>query len=157
VTARRTACVISLVSLLAAGCGGSNDSSGAAVATAPAAHKLRPSEVRPAFRGLPYRYSLKRVARPKGNRASFLGRAHGPYGTTLEFSIGIGDPPYVVPVPGAGTLHAVWDEPSGFVFNDDSSIASKFKSPAQWREVSRMATDFEERLCLAATGEPCPI
>lgn len=135
--------------LLAVGCGAANGD--------PAIGKLEPADVRTALRTLPFEFALKRVREPKANIASFQGRAHGPHDTTLEFSIGIGDPPRPVPVPGAGTKHVVWNEEAGFVFNDDGEIAEKFETAAQWREVSRMATKVEQSLCRAATGEPCPI
>lgn len=141
--------LVAVVLLIAAGCGSAGDvfTNG----------KLEPGDVRPALRTLPYAFTLKRVQGPNGNVASFRGRAHGPYDTTLEFSIGIGDKPKPIPVLGAGTGHVVWNEEAGFVFNDDGEAAGKFKTAAQWREVSRMATDVEQSLCRAATGEPCPI
>ena len=131
------------------GCGGNNGSSSSG--------KLNPEDVRPALRHLSFKYSLWRVQGPSGNEASFRGRAHGPYDTTLEFSIGIGNPPEAVPVPGAGTLHTFWERGSDFAFNDDSAIGEKFKTAAQWREVSRMATEVNDLLCLAATDEHCPV
>jgi hypothetical protein len=141
--------LVIIVLLIAAGCGSASGNS--------ASGKLKPSDVRPALRTLPYVFTLKRIQGPKANVASFRGRAHGPHDTTLEFSIGIGDSPRPVSVPGAGTRHVVWSEEAGFVFNDDGEIARKFKTTAQWREVGRMATKVEQSLCKAATGEPCPI
>lgn len=136
--------------LLLPGCGAA---SGGDLATG----KLEPADVRPALRTLPFDFTLKRIQGPKGNVASFRGRAHGPHDTMLEFSIGIGDPPKVISVPGAGTGHAVWEGGSGFVFNDDSTAVRKFKTAAQWRQVALMAAEVSESLCKAATGEPCPI
>ncbi|MFL5901450.1 MAG: hypothetical protein ACJ75S_09670 [Solirubrobacterales bacterium] len=135
--------------LTTAGCGSASSES--------ANVKLEPGDVRPALRTLPYVFALKRIHGPKGNIASFHGRAHGPHDTTLEFSIGIGEPPRPVSVPGAGTKHVVWNEEAGFVFNDDGEIARKFETAAQWREVGRTATKVEQSLCRAATGEPCPV
>jgi hypothetical protein len=137
------------VLLISAGCGSASSES--------ANGKLEPGDVRPALRTLPYVFALKRIHGPKGNVASFRGRAHGPHDTTLEFSIGVGDPPRVISVPGAGTEHAVWEGGSGFVFNDDSTVARKFKTAAQWRQVALMAAEVNESLCKAATGEPCPV
>lgn len=138
-----------VVLLIAAGCGSASGGS--------ASGKLEPGDVRPALRTLPYAFTIKRIHGPKGNIASFQGRAHGPHDTTLEFSVGIGNHPRPIPVPGAGTKHVVWNEEAGFVFNDDGEVAGKFKTAAQWREVSRMATKVEQSLCRAATREPCPV
>jgi hypothetical protein len=147
-TSRSPLLALSLL-LLAVGCGAANGD--------PAIGKLEPADVRPALRTLPYDLTLKRIQGPKGNTASFRGRALGPHDTTLEFSIGIGDFPRPVSVRGAGTRHVVWNEEAGFVFNDDGEIARKFETAAQWREVGRMATKVEQSLCKAATGEPCPV
>ncbi|MFL5901451.1 MAG: hypothetical protein ACJ75S_09675 [Solirubrobacterales bacterium] len=138
-----------IVLLIAAGCGSASSES--------ANVKLEPGDVRPALRTLPYVFALKRIHGPRGNVASFKGLAHGPHDTTLEFSIGIGDSPRVVSVPGAGTEHAVWEGGSGFVFNDNSTVVSKFKTAAQWRQVALMAAEVNESLCKAATDEPCPV
>lgn len=137
----------------ASGCGG--DASGDTVASG--GGRLEPKQVRAALSTLPYKVEVKRVQGPAGNTASFAGKAHGPHDTTLEFSIGIGDPPRPLAVPGAGTKHVEWFEEMNFVFNDDDAIGRKFKTAAQWREVAHMATEVNESLCRAATGEPCPI
>ena len=92
--------------------------------------------MRAALATLPYEVKVRRIKGPAGNSASFAGKAHGPHNTTLEFSIGIGDPPHPLPVPGSGTKHVVWYEEMEFVFNDDSDIASKFETAAQWQEVA---------------------
>jgi len=118
---------------------------------------VEPAEVRATLHALPYEIEVRRINGPAGNSASFAGKAHGPHNTTLEFSIGIGDPPHAIPVPGAGTKHLEWFEEMNFVFNDDDAIDSKFKTAAQWREVAHMATQVTESMCKAATGEPCPI
>jgi hypothetical protein len=136
--------------VLLAGCGGSASGNSAT-------SKLEPTDVRPALQMLPYHLTLRQIQGPKGNTASFRGRAHGPYHTTLEFSIGIGNQPQPISVTGAGTAHVVYNEELGFVFNDDGEVARKFKTPGQWREVSRMATKVEQSLCRAANGQPCPI
>ncbi len=119
--------------------------------------KLEPSDVRSALRTLPYDFKLGRVKGPSGNTASFVGKANGPHNTTLEFSIGIGNPPSAIPVSGVGTKHVEWFDEMGFVFNDNGELVLKFKTTAQWREVARMAVDVEESLCKAATRKPCPI
>lgn len=147
---KRTASLAALtLVLVSSGCGAASGD--------PASGRLKPSDVRPALRTLPYKFKLRRVKGPLENIASFAGQAHGPHDTTLEFSIGIGDPPHAVSVPGAGTKHMIWYEEMGFVFNDDGEITRKFKTAAQWREVARMAAKVDESLCRVATGNPCPI
>jgi hypothetical protein len=139
-------------SLLCAGCGGASDESGQS-----GSGKLQPADVRFALQTLPFKSKLWRVKGPAANAASFRGRALGPHNTTLEFSIGVGAQPRPIPVPGSGIRHVVWAEEFGFVFNDDSDVASKFKTPAQWRQVAIMAAEVNGSLCRAATGEPCPV
>lgn len=119
--------------------------------------RLAPQDVRRALRGLPFRYSLRRVPGPKENDASFRGHAYGRYDTRLQFSIGIGDPPKEVPVSGSRVRHVIWEEESGFVFTDDGAALSKGATAAQWEEIATMSVAIQERLCRAATGEPCPI
>jgi hypothetical protein len=144
--------LVAALAILCSGCGSASGDTGEAESG-----KLNPDLVRAAMRTLPYDVKLKQVPGPAGNTASFKAKAHGPHDTTLEFSIGIGDPPHPLPVPGAGTKHVEWFEEMNFVFNDDDAIGRKFKTAAQWREVAHMATKVNESLCKAATGEPCPI
>ena len=144
-----------LVLLLASGCG--DASSGSAATTSVSTGRLEPADVRVALRTLPFSSMVERIQGPKGNIASFRGRAHGPHDTTLEFSIGIGDPPKPVRVPGAGTRGVVWEESAGFVFNDDSAVARKFTTAAQWHQVAVMAAEVYGAMCRAATGKPCPV
>lgn len=140
--------------LVVTGCGSaSGDNSGNAHLT----ETLRPADVAVAMRTLPFPAEVRRIPGPLGNIASFRGRAHGKHDTELEFSIGIGDPPKVISVLGAGTSHAIWEEAYGFVFNDDSFAASKFRTAAQWREVAIMAARVCGSLCRVVTGEPCPV
>jgi hypothetical protein len=117
---------------------------------------LRPGDVRAALRGLPFAHELVAVRPPKNDTGAFRGMAHGRFSTTLHFSIGLGSEPWAVPVPGAGTRHATYDEVAGFAFNDDTALGSRFKSVAQWHEASRMAVTMEEVLCRRATGKSCP-
>jgi hypothetical protein len=135
--------------VLLAGCGGSASGN-------PATGKLKPVDVRPALRALPYEIVVKRVQGPGRNLASFRGRAHGSHKTTVEFSIGIGDPPRVLSVRGVGTQNVAWEEASGFVYNDNA-WPTEFKTSAQWRRAAKMSVAIWESLCEAATGEPCPV
>lgn len=119
--------------------------------------RLQVSDIRPALRGLTFTYRLWPVKPPSGDDAAFRGVAHGKYGTTLHFSIGLGVQPMVVPIAKTKRQDPTGEGEAGFAFNSDSSDATKFKTKAQWETVGKMAVEIEERLCKKANGEPCPV
>lgn len=118
---------------------------------------LTPAEVRPALATLPYSIDLKTVEPPAHDSAAFLGTAVGPHHTVLEFTIGLGNQAFAVPLPGIGTMHAISNGAAGFAFNSNSSVGKDFPSNARWKEVAKMEVEIEERLCRRATGEACPV
>lgn len=116
------------------------------------------------LRELPYRYDFRRVQLPKGASAAVAGRVYGPHRTWFDFGSSIGKDAEPVPVP-----HAVGSEAVGgygFLFTNNELVktganhwvpAPHFHTQAQWDEVSRMATEINEKFCLTITGEPCRV
>lgn len=133
----------------AAGCGAGESNA--------ASERLEAANVRTALDRLPYSYALRRVEPAPRNDVAYLGRVHGPHGTVVRFSLGLGEEPIAVPVRGAGTSHAVGGPAFGFVYNDNSDVYRSFVTNAQWREAARMSVAIVESFCRAASGKPCPI
>lgn len=147
------ACLLGAAALAA--CGGSaNAKSGSPLSSG----GLSAADIRPALASLPYEIHVREVDAPPRDTAAFRGHAAGPFHTVLKFTIGLGRNAMPIPVQGAGTRFAVYNgDEAGFVFNDNSSVGADFPTNAQWKEVSKMSVDIEERLCRRATGKPCPI
>jgi hypothetical protein len=83
----------------------------------------------------------------------------------LNFGVSLGRHPAGVPVPRSGTEEAYGYPRGGFVFTDDLQVPGKhhtwrtparFHSQAQLNEATTMLVEMQEKLCEAATGEPCP-
>jgi hypothetical protein len=152
------ACLAGLsLALVVLGCGGTASGEDGQA-------KLSPERAKAVLQELPYRYEFRSPKVPHGASGALAGRVHGAHKTWLEFGVALGDHADPVPVPWAGISNAVGNP--GFVFTTDDLIpvgrlhwanAPQLKTRAQEREASRMATDMEEQLCLAITGEPCPV
>lgn len=119
--------------------------------------KLEVQDIRSALRHLPFPHELKTVTPPARDDAAFLGVAHDENGAVLHFSIGLGDVPDTVPIPGVTRPNPVGNTALGFVFNDDVVEGQRFSSAAQWHAAMHIATEIEERLCVEVTGQPCPV
>ena len=160
-------CGITLIWALT-GCGSSADA-GAEETVSVEIGKTRvlsAGESRQLLRQLPYRYEFRKVPKPEGAEAALAGRAVGPHHTVLNFGIALGRRTEGVPVPGAGTTESFSYPRGGFVFTTDTFVRGpdghlvpgpQFETAAQWRESSRMEVMMTDKLCKAATGEPCPI
>jgi hypothetical protein len=114
---------------------------------------------------LPYRYKFRTVESPKGASGALAGRVTTSRGTFLNFGVALGRDADGVPVPKAGTGNAYGYPYGGFTFTDDTLIPSKkhkwhsparFRTSKQWHEAVNMGVEMQEKLCMAATGKPCP-
>ena len=108
---------------------------------------------------LPYRYQWRDVELPQGASSALAGTAIGKHHTIVHFGISFGTEAEAVPVPLAGTLSPYYYYGGGFVFNDDlvlpKGVGKQFHTKAQWDEATTMVVEMQEKLCKAATGEPC--
>lgn len=127
-------------------------------------HLLRTSQAKRALLALPYSYTFRKVALPRGARGALAGRVVGAHKTVLHFGIALGQHPDAVPVPHSG-MSEIGQYP-GFVYTDDELVPGRrekwepgpqFHTAAQWKEVARMSVAMVERLCRAETHQPCPI
>ena len=150
---------------LVAGCG-SVPASGAGSAEPVSGKILTASETKSNLRQLPYRINFRPVALPKGASAAVAERAIGSHQTVLNFGVALGRHPQGVPVPRAGTSELTSYPDGGFVYTDNLQVPGKhekwepgpqFHTAAQWREAGHMGVEIREKLCLAATGQVCPI
>jgi hypothetical protein len=146
-----------LLVLMALGCG--SDASGGN-----AQRELNAAETKAVLQELPYRYAFRVPPVPRGAREAIGGRVYGPRNTWFDFGIALGDGADPVPVPRAGVSEAVGD--GGFVFTSNLVVkvgaatwenAKQIHSTKQLHTASHMATEMEERLCIAMTGEPCKV
>lgn len=119
--------------------------------------ELQADDIRPALRGLPFRHKLWNVEAPTGDDAAFRGVAHGKHGSTLHFSIVLGERLRVIPIPNTRLQNPLIYSAAGFVVNTDSAEGAKFKTQAEWHAAMDMSVAIQERLCKKATGELCPI
>lgn len=123
-------------------------------------HVLSAREAEHLLLQLPYRYRWRQVKLPKGASDALAGAVVGKHHTIVHFGISLGTEPQAVPVPRAGTLTPYYYWGGGFVFNDDlvlpKGIGRQFHTAAQWNEATTMTVAMQEKLCKAATGEPCP-
>lgn len=166
--ARLLVCLLSGVALLwtLAGCGDDADTVSASADDVGETRVLSAEESKQLLRRLPYRYEFHEVPKPPGAKAAVAGRAIGPHHTVLNFGIALGRRIKGVPVPGAGTAESYGYSRGGFIFTTDMFVRGpggrlvpgpQFKTEAQWREASHMEVMMTDKLCKAATGEPCPI
>jgi hypothetical protein len=160
---RLLVCLLGIAALAWAttGCGGA----GAEGAGSDGAGVLSAKETKRLLRQLPYRYTFRSVATPKGAEAAVAGRAIGTHRTVFNFGVALGHGHYGVPVPRAGTIDSYGYPKGGFIFTGDSLIKGpdgrvivnpRFKTAAQWREAGHMEVMMTDKLCLAATGKHCP-
>jgi hypothetical protein len=160
---RLLACLLSLVvaGWTATGCGTGGDTAEGSDGT----RVLGPKETKQLLRQLPYRYTFRSVATPKGAEAAVAGRAIGRHHTRLNFGIALGHGHHGVPVPGAGTEESYGYPRGGFIFTDDVFVKGSdghlepnpnLHTAAQWNEATSMSVAMTDKLCLAATGEHCP-
>lgn len=149
-----------------AGCGGStsNEDTGGRAGRSYPGHVLSTGAAKQALLDLPYAYTFRKVARPKGAQGALAGRVVGAHHTVLNFGIAFGRHAEPVSVPHAG-ISEVGEYP-GFVFTDDELVPGKrdkwepgpqFHTAAQWKEVARMSVAMVEQLCRASTHQPCPV
>jgi hypothetical protein len=126
---------------------------------------LTTGEAKRALQVLPYRFSYKGVKRPRGATEAFAARVYGRYRIWFDFGISLGFNGDPVPIPPSGVMNAVGNGEAGFVYTDNLlvrdehgkySVAAQIRTRAQYKESLHMATEIEETLCKAATGEPCP-
>lgn len=126
---------------------------------------LGPEETKRLLRQLPYRYTFRRVAAPHGVGAAVAGRAVGSHRTIVNFGIALGGK-RAVPVLRAGTRYAYGYSRGGFIFTSDLLTEGpdgrlvpnpQLRTAAQQNEASEMTVAMTDKLCKAATGEPCPI
>lgn len=168
--ARILACLLGGLVLIwaLAGCGDDSDADAEGNPSAGSAQTrvLSAEESKELLRRLPYRYEFREVPKPAGAEAAVAGRAVGPHNTVLNFGVSLGRHTKGVPVPGAGTAESYGYSRGGFIFTTDMFVRGpdgrlvpgpQFKTRAQWREVARMEVLMTDKLCKAATGEPCPI
>jgi hypothetical protein len=146
------------LAFLGLGCGVSSSGGGTRV--------LGSAETMQLLRQLPYRYAFRKVSAPDEAEAAVAGRAIGPHHTVLNFGIALGHGHHAVPVPRAGTAESYGYPRGGFIFTTDTFIKGpdgrlrpgpQFKTGPQWREASHMEVMMTDKLCLAATGDHCPI
>jgi hypothetical protein len=146
-----------LLVLIALGCGGD-------VAGGNGQRELNAAEAMAILRELPYRYAFRAPPVPRGAREAVGGRVYGPRNTWFDFGIALGNGASPVPVPQSGTLEAVGN--GEFVFTSNLVVkvdsthwenAKQIHSSKQLHAASHMATEMEERLCFAITGEPCEV
>lgn len=112
----------------------------------------------------PYKYVFRPVKLPEGATGALAGRAIGNHHTKLDFGVALGREPRAVPVPRAGTGEAYGYLYGGVIYTNDLQVPGKrrkwvagpqFHTAAQWEEGINMSAAMEEKLCEAATGEPC--
>ncbi|MGN6258515.1 MAG: hypothetical protein ACTHN3_12325 [Solirubrobacterales bacterium] len=155
-----------VLAALAVGCGSSASGDGTTGAGSTAASNdpprvLSTQEAKQLLQQLPYRYEFRKVKLPEGATGAVAGTAIGKHHTVLHFGVSLGTEAGAVPVPQAGVRDPYdYSAGGGFVFNDDLVVAGgvgkQFKTGAQWEEATSMEVEMEEKLCKAATGEPCP-
>jgi hypothetical protein len=123
-------------------------------------------EAKQALRVLPYRFKYKEVQKPRGASGSLAARVYGPHHVWFDFGIALGHDAEPVPIPPSGTMNAVGNGEAGFVYTDNLLIRDKhgrylvapqIHTRAQDKGSLHMATEIEETLCKAVTGDPCPI
>jgi hypothetical protein len=146
-----------LLALMVVGCGSNASGSDGQ-------HELNTAETKVILQELPYRYAFRVPPVPDGAREAISGRVYGPRNTWFDFGIALGNGADPVPVPQAGTSEAVGD--GGFVFTSNLVVrvgagtwenAKQIQSTKQLHTASHMATEMEEHLCMAMTGEPCKV
>lgn len=105
------------------------------------------------------------MAPPEGATEALAGEATGKHNVVLKFGVALGKHPSGVPVPISGAEEAYGYPNGGFVYTDDLMVPTKarkwvvnprFHNWRQWHEAGHMEVEMEEKLCEAATGEPCP-
>jgi hypothetical protein len=127
------------VALVGIGCGSTDDD-------------LQADQVEPALRATGYPIKLRQVERDKGT--GFVGVARGPHNTRIRFSISLGEFPIRV---SGKTQDLIVYHNANFTFNDNINNVRKFGNGARWDEAVSISLALQERLCRAATGDPCPI
>jgi hypothetical protein len=150
----------------ASGCGNDAGANGEGLGGSGGTRTLSVKETKRLLRELPYRYKFRSVAAPEGAEAAVAGRAVGRHRTILNFGIALGHGHQAVPVPKAGTIYSYGYPRGGFIFTNDIFIKGRgvrmvpnprLHTAAQWDEASEMSVMMTDKLCRAATGEPCPI
>ena len=144
------------------GCGGSANGQ----SSVGSSRVLSSAEAKRLLLQLPYRYRWRPVELPEGASGALAGTVFGKHHTVVHFGISLGPEAEAIPVPQAGIVTPVYYPRGGYVFNDDLVVAGKnetfhpgkqFHTAAQWDEAGTMVVEMEEKLCKAATGEPCPV
>lgn len=126
---------------------------------------LSETEAKQALRKLPYRYRFRPVSLPEGAEAAIAGTAFGPFHTMLNFGVAFGRSTDGVPVPRSGTSESVGYRET-FLYTDDLQILNAkgkivsnpaFKTAKQWHTAVDMAVEITDRLCIAVSGDHCPV
>lgn len=155
---RRAGGSIIVLLMLVSGCGGSADGESST------SRVLKTSEAKQLLQQLPYHYEFRHTAIPRGASGALAGRAANK-GVTINFGITLGRHPHGVSVPKAGTGEAYGYPRGGFVYTDDLRVPGRdgkwmlnkrFHTTAEWHHAADINVAIEEKLCRAATGEPCP-
>lgn len=137
------------------GCSGSSNTS-----------VLSEENAKRALQQLPYRFKFEAVDIPSGAVGAVAGQATGPHETVVHFGIALGDSPDGVPVRDAGVFDSFGYPEGGFLFTSDLSIGfaegsvvtnPRYETAKQWSTAIEMEVEMTDRLCKAATGEPCPV
>lgn len=124
---------------------------------------LTAQEAKELFEQLPYRYKFRRAPTREETDEVLAGRAFGPHRTVLNFGLSLGESPKLVPVPKAGVSDSYVYSDAGFAFTSDldvdrvSGALTPRKSYRQYRQAAHMEVELTDKLCVAVTGEHCPI
>lgn len=153
---RLMVCLGLVSAFAAAGCGASTSSDSTKI--------LSTNEAKRLLLQLSYHYVFRPVSLPNGATGALAGEAMGRHHVVLQFGVSLGRNPNGVPVPRAGTEESYGYLRGGFIYTDDLSVPNKkhkwvvnprFHTWQQWHEAGHMEVEMEEKLCEAATGEPC--
>ena len=151
-------CIGLAVACAAAGCGGSTSGDSTKV--------LSTNEAKHLLLQLPYHYVFRPISVPNGASGALAGKATNGHHVVLQFGVALGRNPDGVSVPRSGTEEIYSYLRGGFVYTDDLMVPTKnkkhrwvanprFRNVREWHEAGDMEVEMEEKLCEAATGEPC--
>jgi hypothetical protein len=126
---------------------------------------LSEEEAKAALLELPYSFEFRDAPEPDGSSGAFFGTATGGHGTVVEFGVSLGSGRQaLVLAPGETGEEATGgetflvtsdalDEPSPGKFVAEP----RYRTAAQWDELSRVVNAIEQKLCRETTGEPCAV
>lgn len=152
------ACAVLTIAFAMSACGGSADGKSST-------RLLSEEESKRLLLKLPLHYEFRDVVPPEGAIGALAGVAMDKHHVKLQFGVSLGRHPRGVPVPKAGAGEAYGYPRGGFVYTDDLMIPNKsgewvvnprFHTWSQWRAAGHIEVEMEEKLCEAATDQPCP-